>query len=127
MNDQPTNLGCGFRVRARMYAFDTCVSLQELEQAAAPSQELAEWDHVQNLDVFFTRIYKFYEEKGLWCILISRILNILTLGFTIAFSGFLLLFVDWGAVRRGCPVEDACDFYEVRCSQDPILGLVLLI
>ena len=43
-------------------------------------------------------------------------LNILTLGFTIAFSGFLLLFIDWGAVREGCPVEDDCDFMQLNIN-----------
>jgi hypothetical protein len=55
----------------------------------------------------------FYEEKGLMCTLVSRVLNVATLGFTVAFSGFLLLFVDWAAVRHGCPVEDECDFVKL--------------
>lgn len=47
------------------------------------------------------------------CTLVSRVLNVATLGFTVAFSGFLLLFVDWAAVRHGCPVEDECDFVKL--------------
>jgi len=34
-------------------------------------------------------------EKGFYCIITSRVVNLLTLGFTIFFSGFLLLYVDW--------------------------------
>jgi hypothetical protein len=63
---------------------------------------------------------RFYEEKGLVCTLTSRILNVATLGFTVAFSGFLLLFVDWAAVRHGCPVEDECDFVKLAVFKYPL-------
>jgi len=70
---------------------------------------------------------------GLWCILTARTLNILTLGFTIAFSGFLLLFVNWHAVTVGCAVEDDCDFIQLAVYDQPLQhssrltsGLVLI-
>ncbi|KAK3250079.1 autophagy protein atg9 [Cymbomonas tetramitiformis] len=91
-------------------------SLHEIDtEGVGPS----EWDHIQNLDSFLTRVYKYYEEKGLYCILTSRILNLLTLGFTISFSGFLLLYVDWQAARSGCEVEDDCDFINLAIYTDP--------
>mmetsp|Transcript_9788 Transcript_9788/g.16809 ORF Transcript_9788/g.16809 Transcript_9788/m.16809 type:complete len:717 (+) Transcript_9788:381-2531(+) len=92
----------------------------ESEHGLLGAGRVSEWDHIQNLDVFFIRIYKHYQEKGLWCIVTSRILNILTLGFTIIFSGFLLLYVDWDAVWRGCPVEDDCDFVQLAVYSRPL-------
>ena len=46
-------------------------------------------------------------------IVVSRILNVLALAFTIAFSAFLLLFVKWRALNSECIVRDTCDISEV--------------
>ena len=51
-------------------------------------------------------------------ILVSRVLNLLALGFTVVFSGFLLLCVNWRALHAECIVADTCDISEVRaCRQ----------
>ncbi len=54
--------------------------------------------HIKDLDVFFTQVYTFFKEKGLWCMVTSRLINLVNLGFTIFFSTFLFLFVDWQAL-----------------------------
>ncbi len=46
----------------------------------------------------------------------SRVLNLLALAFTIAFSAFLLLFVKWHALRSECILKDTCDISEVHTS-----------
>ena len=46
-------------------------------------------------------------------ILVSRVLNLLALGFTVVFSGFLLLCVNWRALHAECIVADTCDISEV--------------
>lgn len=56
---------------------------------------------------------RYYEEKGFETILVSRVLNLLALGFTIAFSAFLLLFVRWHALHSECIVKDTCDISQV--------------
>ena len=56
---------------------------------------------------------RYYEEKGFAVILVSRILNLLALAFTIAFSAFLLLSVKWGALHSECILRDTCDISEV--------------
>ncbi|KAK6164471.1 hypothetical protein DH2020_001335 [Rehmannia glutinosa] len=43
---------------------------------------------IDDLDLFFERIYNYYCEKGLWCIIIKWIFELLSLAFTICFSGF---------------------------------------
>lgn len=53
---------------------------------------------IADLDLFFERLYSYYCEKGLWCIIIKWIVELLSLGFTICFSGFFLLFVDWNGL-----------------------------
>jgi autophagy-related protein 9 len=56
---------------------------------------------------------RYFEEKGFEVITVSRILNLLALGFTIAFSAFLLLFVRWHALHSECILRDTCDISQV--------------
>merc|ERR1712078_392580 len=55
---------------------------------------------------FFTRILRYHSEKGFAVIVTSRVLNLLTLAFTVLFTAALLLLVDWGVLLSDCP-EDA--------------------
>ncbi|OZJ04471.1 hypothetical protein BZG36_02682 [Bifiguratus adelaidae] len=47
------------------------------------------WANVQNMDNFLGRVYSFYTGKGYWCILLARVLNLLSSLFVIVFSTFL--------------------------------------
>ncbi len=52
---------------------------------------------------------RYWHGRGLSSILISGLLNVLALGFTLVFSTFLLLFVNWPALHSECIVNDTCD------------------
>ena len=41
------------------------------------------WEAISDLDGFFQRVYAYYRERGLWCILAARIISLLTLAFII--------------------------------------------
>ncbi|KAF5741888.1 hypothetical protein HS088_TW10G00896 [Tripterygium wilfordii] len=82
---------------------------------------------IADLDLFFERIYSYYCEKGLWCIIIKWIVELLSLGFTICFSGFFLLFVDWNGLRNAKCGMDAiesgikpCDLAKEALHQHPL-------
>ena len=64
---------------------------------------------IADLDLFFWRIYHYYCEKGLWCIIIKWVVELLSLGFTLCFSGFFLLFVDWRGLRNAKCGMDAVE------------------
>eukprot|EP01028_Stygiella_incarcerata_P005958 TRINITY_DN24589_c0_g1_i1.p1 TRINITY_DN24589_c0_g1~~TRINITY_DN24589_c0_g1_i1.p1 ORF type:complete len:718 (-),score=188.67 TRINITY_DN24589_c0_g1_i1:165-2318(-) len=51
-----------------------------------------------NLDVFLKKVYQYFRFKGWKPILTSRISNIVMVGFTIFFTAFLFLFVNWGPI-----------------------------
>lgn len=70
--------------------------------------------------------HRYYEEKGFQVILVSRVLNLLALGFTVAFSAVLLLFVRWDALRAECILKDTCDISEVRSSCDSSASVLSL-
>ncbi|VDM46992.1 unnamed protein product [Toxocara canis] len=53
------------------------------------------WDHVENLDQFFTRVYEYHQGGGLMCICMSYVLSLLQFVFVVSFSTFLLQCVDY--------------------------------
>ncbi|KAH7517360.1 hypothetical protein FEM48_Zijuj09G0055400 [Ziziphus jujuba var. spinosa] len=87
---------------------------------------------IVDLDLFFERLYSYYCEKGLWCIIIKWIVELLSLGFTICFSGFFLLYVDWNGLRNAKCGMDAvesgikpCDLAKEALHQHPLTPLTL--
>jgi len=59
-----------------------------------------------DLDRLFTLLYAYYEGHGWWALMVARWVNLASLGFTLALSGFLLLCVDWKRLNRGCAPDD---------------------
>ncbi|KAI5596982.1 hypothetical protein BDE02_02G037700 [Populus trichocarpa] len=87
---------------------------------------------IADLDLFFERLYNYYCEKGLWCIIIKWIVELFSLGFTIGFSGFFLLYVDWNGLRNAkCgmnAVESGikpCDLAKEALHPHPVTPLTL--
>ncbi|KAL6300502.1 APG9-domain-containing protein [Sparassis latifolia] len=66
----------------------------------AHERALWNWVNVYNLDAFLQEAYYYYEGKGIYSIALSRGLNLLTVGFVIGFSTFLLGCVDYSRVRH---------------------------
>jgi hypothetical protein len=64
--------------------------------------------------------YRYWHDKGFVTIILSRVLNICALAFTIAFSGFLLLAVNWGALHAECIVKDTCDITAAALYAHPL-------
>lgn len=58
------------------------------------------WINVYNLDAFLQEVYYYYDGKGIYSIALSRGLNLLTIGFVIGFSTFLLGCIDYTSLRR---------------------------
>lgn len=80
---------------------------------------------IEDLDLFLERIYSYYCEKGLWCIIIKWICELLSLAFVICFSGFLLLYVDWsGLLNAECGVKH-CDLSKEALHKHPLTPFTL--
>jgi autophagy-related protein 9 len=98
----------------------------EFEEAGSAllREERSDWSGIPNLDTFLSRLYQFWSEKGFALTLLSRLLNLATLAFTICFSAFLLLVVDWGALMQRCRQEARqCDVAEVGLRSQPLTSL----
>ncbi|KAK7393401.1 hypothetical protein VNO78_21955 [Psophocarpus tetragonolobus] len=87
---------------------------------------------IADLDFFFERLYSYYCEKGLWCIIIKWIVELLSLGFLICFSGFFLLYVDWNGLRNAkCGMEAVesgrkpCDLAKEALHEHPLMPFTL--
>ncbi|KAI5078776.1 hypothetical protein GOP47_0006447 [Adiantum capillus-veneris] len=76
---------------------------------------------ITDLDAFFERLYKYYCGKGLWCIVIQWVIELLSLGFTICFSGFFLLIVDWQVLHTcGVHAVEPCDLLKEAIKEHPL-------
>ncbi|KAL8735572.1 MAG: hypothetical protein Q9166_000741 [cf. Caloplaca sp. 2 TL-2023] len=82
-----------------------CQSMQPGRQnpglAIASPRERAmwRWANVEDLDNFLRDVYEYFLGNGIWCILLSRLLNLLTLAFVVGFSTFLTSCIDFTKVR----------------------------
>ncbi|KAJ4779778.1 Autophagy-related protein 9 [Rhynchospora pubera] len=84
-------------------------------------------DLIPDLDIFFARLYYYYSQKGLSCILTKWILDIFNVIFILCFIAFFLLFVDWNALTTiKCGVEAVesgvkpCDLWHEVIKKHPM-------
>ncbi|XP_059660372.1 autophagy-related protein 9 [Cornus florida] len=112
------------------------IELSDYQRAPSPGSESPSGllngeslnvEPITDLDLFFERLYSYYCEKGLWCIIIKWIVELLSLAFTICFSGFFLLYVDWNGLRNAKCGMDAvesgikpCDLSKEALHQHPL-------
>ncbi|KAG2327640.1 hypothetical protein Bca4012_036648 [Brassica carinata] len=87
---------------------------------------------IADLDLFFERLYCYYRDKGLWCIIVKWAVELLSLGFIICFSGFFLLYVDWHGLKNAKCGMDAvesgtkpCDLVKEAIHQHPLSPFTL--
>ena len=73
-------------------------------QDGAPGEK---WEAISNLDDFFGRVYTYYRERGLRCILASRIFSLLTLAFILLFI-YLVERLNWDDVLHTCTDDASC-------------------
>ena len=81
--------------------------LMEMEMGTVLQEGAEEkWEAISDLDAFFSRVYDYFNQRGLRCILTARIINLLTLVFTGAFTVFLFDVMNWHGLLYEC-VDDA--------------------
>lgn len=117
------------------------IELSDYQRAPSPGSESPSGllngeglnaEPIADLDLFFERLYSYYCEKGLWCIIIKWIVELLSLAFTICFSGFFLLYVDWNGLRNAKCGMDAvesgikpCDLAKEALHPHPLIPFTL--
>jgi hypothetical protein len=64
-------------------------------------------ENIQFSDIFFKRLYNYYQKKGYYCIILSQVCYILTILFSIIFSTFVSVCVDWKGI---CLISNCFNF-----------------
>ncbi|KAI8977112.1 autophagy protein Apg9-domain-containing protein [Mycotypha africana] len=82
---------------------------QQLPKVSTYDRTMWRWANVQNMDDFFQRVYEYYQGKGLYCILLARLLNLLTLAFIIIFSTFLIGCVNYSDITSHHKLEEVIE------------------
>ncbi|XP_042403381.1 autophagy-related protein 9-like isoform X1 [Zingiber officinale] len=87
---------------------------------------------IVDLDLFFERLYSYYRQKGLWCIIVKWMVELLYVIFMVGFIAFFLLYVDWDALRKAkCGVEAVelgekpCDLPKEVIKQHPLVPFTI--
>jgi len=62
---------------------------------------------IGQLDRFLNNLYRYYLSKGIAAIVLSELCSIVSLGFTIGLSIFIILCVDWSQLLS-CDDEHSC-------------------
>ncbi|XP_070584786.1 autophagy-related protein 9A [Erythrolamprus reginae] len=60
-----------------------------------PEGSKSPWHHIENLDLFFSRVYNLHQKNGFTCMLISEIFELMQFIFVVAFTTFLVSCVDY--------------------------------
>lgn len=64
-----------------------------LIHVAEPSR--ARWNHIEDLDSFFSRMYRYHQKHGFFCMLLKELLELVQFVFVAIFSTFLFHFVNY--------------------------------
>jgi len=60
----------------------------------------ARWNHIEDLDSFFTRMYHYHQKHGFTCMMLKETLELLQFIFVVVFSTFLFHCVDYSVLFR---------------------------
>ncbi|ORY40075.1 autophagy protein Apg9-domain-containing protein [Leucosporidium creatinivorum] len=63
---------------------------------SARERALWRWINVEDLDGFLQKVYLYYVGKGIWTMVLGRVVDLLTVGWVISFSTFLVGCIDYG-------------------------------
>lgn len=63
---------------------------------------------VADLDIWLTSVYQYWYQRGFGTMVVSSLVHVAILAFTILLSTILFAFVDWGAVYN-CKDEESCN------------------
>ena len=65
-----------------------------------PENGKSRWNHIEDLDSFFTRMYHYHQKHGFFCMMIQEFLELGQFVYIIFFSVFLLYCVDYSILFK---------------------------
>jgi autophagy-related protein 9 len=64
------------------------------------------WANVDNLDIFLQEVYAYFLGNGMWCILLTKAVNMATLLFVVGFSTYLTSCIDYSKLSSSSKLSD---------------------
>ncbi|XP_047498718.1 autophagy-related protein 9A-like [Penaeus chinensis] len=65
-----------------------------------PKSSKSRWNHLEDLDSFFTRVYQYHQNHGLLCMMLQQCFELAQFIFVIVFTTFLLTCVNYDILFR---------------------------
>ncbi|RXG68474.1 Autophagy-related protein 9A [Armadillidium vulgare] len=81
-----------------------------------PKSDKTRWNHIEDLDNFFNRIYEYHQDGGFWCMVAKEVGKILSIIFTIVFSVFLYTDVDYQMLFKNKLPPDYDETKKIKLS-----------
>ncbi|XP_050533947.1 autophagy-related protein 9A-like [Daktulosphaira vitifoliae] len=78
---------------------------EEVHFQFTPNVARTRWNHIEDLDTFFTRIYLYHQRHGFICLILQAALDLLQVVFLLVFSLFLFYCIDYPVLFRDKPVD----------------------
>lgn len=90
--------------------------------------EKGRWNHIENLDEFFIRIYEYHRNNGFVCILLNEIFELIQFVFVVLFTSFLLLCVDYDTLfnHKTPTFSNVVHFHKIQ-HMEPAIVVCLVI
>ncbi|ODQ66948.1 APG9-domain-containing protein [Nadsonia fulvescens var. elongata DSM 6958] len=70
------------------------------EMIDGTERALWKWANVENIDLFLHDVYSYFLGNGIYCILLSRALNMITVLFVVGFSTYLTSCINYPKIRH---------------------------
>ncbi|KAB8345966.1 hypothetical protein FH972_023018 [Carpinus fangiana] len=77
-----------------------------LQFADPADKAMWRWTNVENLDNFFKDVYVYYIEKGIWSILLRRVIGMFTAAFVVSLTVFLSSCIDYSLIPTSHRLPD---------------------
>uniref|UniRef100_A0A6B2EAH5 Autophagy-related protein 9 n=1 Tax=Phlebotomus kandelakii TaxID=1109342 RepID=A0A6B2EAH5_9DIPT len=66
----------------------------------APEAGKARWNHIEDLDSFFSRMYCYHQKHGFWVMMLQEVFELLQFIFVVTFTSYLMHCVNYQALFR---------------------------
>ncbi|XP_016661530.1 autophagy-related protein 9A [Acyrthosiphon pisum] len=80
---------------------------EEVHFQFTPNIARNRWNHIEDLDTFFTRIYLYHQRHGFICLILQSTLDLLQVIFLLVFSLFLFYCIDYPVLFRDKPADSS--------------------
>ncbi|KAL6430690.1 hypothetical protein ACFW04_006929 [Cataglyphis niger] len=85
-----------------------------------PEGNKARWNHIEDLDSFFTRMYHYHQQHGFFCMMLQEVLELLQFFFVVGFVTALFHCIDYSKIYNGGDISNA-----IICAGDCVKSISL--